>query len=114
MGVHGDDNVGPPLILRAKVALIGEAKVGKSAMCQVICGNQCPKSYNMTIGLEKTEVKSVPVQGQHAEVGWNSNCEVCPFCPARLFFGGGMTCGKNGFYVPLTDCPRATNLPRSP
>lgn len=52
---HGTSTVGPPLLLRAKVALVGDAKVGKSALAQVLAagresGNTAfPKSYNMTV-----------------------------------------------------------------
>ena len=36
---------GPPLVLRSKVALLGSAKVGKTALREVASENPFPRSY---------------------------------------------------------------------
>jgi len=52
----------PPLVLRCKIALLGDSGAGKTSLVQVFQNGEksFPKQYNMTIGLEFS-VKRVPI-----------------------------------------------------
>jgi len=52
----------PPLVLRCKIALLGDSGAGKTSLVQVFQNGEksFPKQYNMTIGIELS-VKRVPI-----------------------------------------------------
>ncbi|CAK0796242.1 unnamed protein product, partial [Prorocentrum cordatum] len=59
----------PPLVLRCKVALLGDSGAGKTSLVQVFQNGEksFPKQYNMTIGIELS-VKRVPIPDEPAVV----------------------------------------------
>jgi len=56
-----------PVTLRAKVAVLGDSKVGKTALTTVFHGKQYPKNYVMTLGYEFL-VRTVKVPEADAQV----------------------------------------------
>ncbi|CAD7940712.1 unnamed protein product [Amoebophrya sp. A25] len=58
---------GPPLVLRSKVALLGAAKSGKTALREVACENPFPRSYTVTLARESS-VKTVPITEKNITV----------------------------------------------
>jgi small GTP-binding protein len=59
----------PPLVLRCKIALLGDSGAGKTSLVQVFQNGEksFPKQYNMTIGIELS-VKRVPIPDEPAVV----------------------------------------------
>lgn len=58
---------GPPLVIRSKIGLIGNPKVGKTAIVAALNKQEFPKSYNMTMGLDVT-TKAIPVPNRNVVV----------------------------------------------
>jgi hypothetical protein len=59
-----------PTVLRCKVAVLGDTKVGKTALCSMFkrhVNKSYPKNYIMTNGVDFT-VKKVAIRDTHTEV----------------------------------------------
>lgn len=68
-----------PTVLRCKVAVLGDSRVGKSALCAMFkrhVNKSYPKNYIMTTGVDFT-VKKVPIKDTHAEVSFPLYIQIC-------------------------------------